>query len=100
MSLFRLLILTPERAVFSGGVESLDVPASDGRTGILANHAAMISGLSRGEVRARMPGGWVRSWSISEGFLQVLENEVVVLTSGAASLQPSPRESSRPSRSP
>ena len=43
---FTLSVLTPERAVFEGDVEYVQVPGSEGYLGVLAHHAALVTGLA------------------------------------------------------
>ena len=43
---FQLSILTPERSVFEGTVEYVEVPGTEGYMGVLANHAALVTGLA------------------------------------------------------
>jgi F-type H+-transporting ATPase subunit epsilon len=82
---FRLLILTPYGTAFSGGVEYLEVPASDGRMAVLADHASMIAILAAGEIRARIESGLQMAWLIEDGFVQVFQNEAAILTPRATS---------------
>jgi len=86
---FAMLILTPSGEVFSGEAEYLDVPASDGRMGILAGHATMVARLSAGELRASLPSG-DSAWNIEEGFLRVYDNEAAILTTVASLVRPAP----------
>ena len=54
---FDLSILTPERAVFEGEVEYVQVPGSEGYLGVLAGHAALVTELAAGTLTVREPGG-------------------------------------------
>ena len=55
--LFRLSILTPERAVFEGDVEYVQAPGTEGYFGVLADHAALVSALAPGTLTYRTPNG-------------------------------------------
>ena len=46
----QLDILTPERKLYSGEVEYVEMPGIDGYFGVLDNHAAMISALGTGKI--------------------------------------------------
>ena len=46
-------IVTQERTVFSGEVDSVNLPGSEGRMGILPNHTALLTTLDFGEVIVR-----------------------------------------------
>ncbi len=46
-------IVTQERTVFSGQVDAVNIPGSEGRMGILPNHTALLTTLGFGEVVIR-----------------------------------------------
>ena len=52
-----LEILSPERTLFSGEVESVTLPGTLGEFTVLRHHAPLISSLTAGEVRFRQKGG-------------------------------------------
>ena len=54
-----LEILSPERTLFSGEVESVTLPGTLGEFTVLRHHAPLISSLTAGEVRFRQKGGFV-----------------------------------------
>jgi F-type H+-transporting ATPase subunit epsilon len=76
---FQLSILTPERAVFEGQVEYVEVPGSEGYLGVLANHAALITALARGTLTIRKPGGAEEKIEVEGGFFEVGHNKATVL---------------------
>jgi F-type H+-transporting ATPase subunit epsilon len=76
---FDLSVLTPERAVFEGKVEYVQVPGSEGYLGVLAHHGALITGLAEGTLTARESGGGERTWQVSGGFFEVADNRATVL---------------------
>lgn len=76
---FDLAILTPERSVFEGRVEYVEVPGSEGSFGVLAHHAALVTPLGAGLLLARKPGGDEMSWRVSGGFFEVGEDRATVL---------------------
>ena len=73
-----LEIVTPERLAFSGPVDSVSVPGSEGELGILPHHAPLIATLGVGELRYRT-GGTEESFVIAGGFVQVRPDKVVVM---------------------
>jgi F-type H+-transporting ATPase subunit epsilon len=73
-----LEIVTPERLAYSGEVDAVVVPGSDGELGILPHHAPLVSTLGVGELRIRT-GGTQESFAIFGGFLQVRPDKVVVM---------------------
>jgi len=76
---FELAILTPERAVFEGKVEYVEVPGTEGYLGVLAHHAALVTALADGTLTVRKPGGDEVRWQVSGGFFQVAEDRATVL---------------------
>ncbi len=65
---FLLAILTPDRPVFEGEVEYVQVPGSEGYLGVLAHHAALVTALAPGTLTYRLPGGCSRTaWGSGEG---------------------------------
>jgi F-type H+-transporting ATPase subunit epsilon len=76
---FDLAILTPERSVFEGSAEYVQVPGSEGYLGVLANHAALVTALGEGTLTVRKPGGEEARWAVSGGFFEVSGNRATVL---------------------
>jgi F-type H+-transporting ATPase subunit epsilon len=76
---FDLSILTPERPVFEGKVEYVQVPGSEGYLGVLAHHAALVTELAAGTLTVRKPGGEDVRWQVSGGFFEVADNCATVL---------------------
>jgi F-type H+-transporting ATPase subunit epsilon len=76
---FKLSILTPEKPVFEGSVEYLQVPGTEGYLGVLAHHAALVTALAEGLLTVRKAGGAVEQWRVSGGFFEVSNNEATVL---------------------
>lgn len=77
-----LVILSPEKEIFSGEVRSVKVPGSGGQFEMLKNHAAIVSSLEAGEVRVIKADGEKMSLSIGGGFVEMLNNECALLISG------------------
>ena len=76
---FQLSILTPDRIVFEGEVEYVQVPGSQGYMGVLAHHAALVTVLAPGTLTARAAGGAEERWRVSGGFFEVGNNRATVL---------------------
>lgn len=74
---FELSIMTPERQFFSGQVEALTITGIDGKMTVLAGHAPMVASLEVGEISIKQDGVW-REAVNSEGFMEVLQDSVVV----------------------
>jgi F-type H+-transporting ATPase subunit epsilon len=78
----RLEVVTPEGQIFNEMVESVSVPAVIGSTGILYNHAPLMSALEIGVVKYTCEGA-VAKIAIGGGFMEVKDNEVMVLVKTA-----------------
>jgi F-type H+-transporting ATPase subunit epsilon len=78
-SLFKLSILTPERAVFEGDVQYVEAPGTEGYFGVLAHHAALITSLAQGTLTVRGAGGAEQRWEVDGGFFEVGGNRATVL---------------------
>ena len=77
-----LEIITPEKRAFTGDVDEVIVPGSEGEMGILPHHAPLISLLGQGVLRLKC-GGEQQEIAIFGGFLQVRPDRVVVLAETA-----------------
>ena len=74
-------VISPEAVLFEGETDSVVAPAYDGEVGILTGHAPMMTLLGKGTLRL---GGGGQRFSIEGGFLQVVDNQVRVVTDRAA----------------
>ena len=77
-----MLILSPEKEIFSGEIKSVKVPGTDGQFEMLDHHAAIVSSLKKGEVRVIKTNGEKLTFGVNGGFAECLNNEVAVLVSG------------------
>jgi F-type H+-transporting ATPase subunit epsilon len=76
---YTLSVLTPERPVFEKDVVSIVAPGSEGYLGILAHHAPLITALGPGKLTVTDPEGNVEIYAVSGGFLEVGNNEAILL---------------------
>ena len=79
---FELSILTPEKSVFEGQVEYVQVPGTEGYLGVLAHHAALVTALMPGTLTVRKAGGAEERWQVTGGFFEVSNNQATVLADG------------------
>ncbi|MDR0843026.1 MAG: F0F1 ATP synthase subunit epsilon [Acidobacteriota bacterium] len=77
-----LEIVTPDKAVYSGDVDSLVVPARTGYIGILPGHAPLLAELGIGEIEFTADGK-TEYVACSWGFVEVLPDRVVLLAQAA-----------------
>ena len=74
----QLEILTPEKTLFSGRIDSVTLPGVSGLFTVLPNHAPMISSLRAGGEIAYMQEEKRERVVIGGGFVEVRENHVTV----------------------
>jgi F-type H+-transporting ATPase subunit epsilon len=77
-----LEIVTPEKQLFSGSVDSVTVPSSTGYLGILPGHAPLLAELGIGDISYEI-GDRTEYMSCSWGFVEVLPDRVIVLAQTA-----------------
>ncbi|HPG09036.1 MAG TPA: ATP synthase F1 subunit epsilon [Saprospiraceae bacterium] len=77
-----LIVLTPQMEVFRGHIKSVKVPGTAGQFEVLAGHAPIVSSLQQGKVRIITESGEKKVFSILNGFIEVLNNEVSLLVQG------------------
>jgi F-type H+-transporting ATPase subunit epsilon len=83
--MLRVIVISPEASLYEGEASSVVAPAFDGEVGILTGHAPMMTLLGKGELVVSGGGaGDARRFAIEGGFLQVLNNEVRVVTEHGA----------------
>ena len=75
--MLNLKIISPEKIVFAGEVESVVVPGTAGEFEVLTGHAPIISSLEPGIVTYKIDGE-ATSLDIRGGFVEVLKNQVSV----------------------
>lgn len=82
MATVKLDIVTAEKLIYSGDVDIVIAPGSEGQLGILPHHAPLMTALDAGELIARK-GTEEYTLAISGGFLEVLPDRIIVLADSA-----------------
>jgi F-type H+-transporting ATPase subunit epsilon len=80
--MLKVSVISPEAVLFQGETDSIVAPAYDGEIGILTGHAPLMALLGEGLLRLGTGSG--TRFKISGGFMQVLNNDVRVVTEKAA----------------
>ena len=75
-------IVTQERTVFSSQVDSVNLPGTEGRMGILPDHSPLLTTLDFGEVVVRRDGQ-EEYFAIGGGFVEIQPDHVIVLADSA-----------------
>jgi F-type H+-transporting ATPase subunit epsilon len=84
MAKLRLEIVTPEAKKFSGDVDMVVLPGSEGELGILPMHVPLMTRLLPGEVRITQDGKQTEL-VVGMGFVEVSQTQVSILTDMAMS---------------
>ncbi len=79
----KVSVISPEKVLFEGSARSVSAPAFDGEMGILPMHAPLMTLLGKGMLRLETAEG-ERRFSVQGGFLQVVDDQVRVVTENAA----------------
>ena len=79
MSQLHLKIVTPEKLLFDEEVSQVNVSTEQGILGILPNHVNLMAKLEPGELVIKK-GGKVDTLAVGDGFLQVSNNILTVMT--------------------
>ncbi len=74
-----LEIITPEKKLFSGETELVQLPGTIGSFEILLNHAPIISTLTEGKIKVKEAGGSFAYFDIKGGVVEALNNNIIVL---------------------
>ncbi len=75
----KLEIITPEKTIYSGKVDLVQVPGKKGSFEVLEYHAPIISTLENGKIKI-LERGEEKYFNINGGIIEVKENEVIILT--------------------
>ena len=86
MASFHFELVSPERILFSGPVDQVDVPGSEGNFGVLAGHAPLIAMLRPG-VLTVMAGGEKTEILVLGGLAEANPDGLTVLADVAHSME-------------
>jgi F-type H+-transporting ATPase subunit epsilon len=80
---FKLQIITPGKVVFQENATSVSAPGTLGGFQVLCDHAPLISTIEIGELKVKDAKGNDLLYATSGGFVEVKDNNVVVLAETA-----------------
>jgi F-type H+-transporting ATPase subunit epsilon len=80
---FQLRVVTPTRAVVDQAVSEVTAPGTVGEFGVLPDHANFLSSLESGRLTYKDSRG-AHTLAIREGFAEVSDNVMTVLSEAAA----------------
>ena len=78
MATLHFELVSPEKLVFSGEVDQVDVPGAEGDFGVLANHAPFVTTLRPG-ILTVFSGGNAQKIVVLGGFAEVSAQGLTVL---------------------
>jgi F-type H+-transporting ATPase subunit epsilon len=91
MATFQFSLVSPEKLLFSGEVQQVDVPGSEGDFGVLAGHAPLVATLRPGILVMHREGGALRV-AVNGGFAEVSPTGLTVLADVAVPVDDVNRE--------
>ncbi|HZD90682.1 MAG TPA: F0F1 ATP synthase subunit epsilon [Pseudolabrys sp.] len=91
MANFHFELVSPEKLVFSGEVEQVDVPGAEGDFGVLAGHAPTVSTLRPGILTVHSDKG-EQKMVVLGGFAEVSTDGLTVLADMAETVEKMDRE--------
>ena len=86
MATFKFDLVSPERLLFSGDVEQVDVPGAEGDFGVLAGHAPFVSTLRPGILTVHAASG-EQKVVVLGGFAEVSAEGLTVLAEVAEKVE-------------
>jgi F-type H+-transporting ATPase subunit epsilon len=84
---FPVEVLTPEGEVFNDEVEMVSTRTAVGSIGILAHHTPILATLDPTELRLYKSESEVVSFAQAEGYLQMINNQALILVEEAHSAE-------------
>ena len=86
MPSFQFSLVSPEKLLFGGQVEQVDVPGLEGDFGVLSGHAPIVAALRPGIVTA-MAGTNREKYVVLGGLAEFAEEELTILAESASSFE-------------
>ena len=78
MAAFRFELVSPQKLLFTGDVEQVDVPGAEGDFGVLARHAPLVALLRPGILTVHAPEG-EQKFVVLGGFAEFSGEQLTVL---------------------
>jgi F-type H+-transporting ATPase subunit epsilon len=86
LSTFQLSLVSPEKLLFAGQVDQVDLPGIEGDFGVLAGHAPVVAMLRPGIVTA-IAGTVSERFVIFGGLAEFSQEELTILAESATSVE-------------
>jgi F-type H+-transporting ATPase subunit epsilon len=86
MATFHFDLVSPEKLAFSGEVDQVDIPGTEGDFGVLAGHAPLVAGIRPGIITV-FQGGTQQKIIVLGGVAEVSDKGLTVLAEVATTVQ-------------
>ena len=86
MPTFQVSLVSPEKLLFSGQVDQVDLPGAEGDFGVLAGHAPVVAMLRPGLVTA-IAGSIRDRFVVFGGLAEFSQDDLTILAGSAASVE-------------
>jgi F-type H+-transporting ATPase subunit epsilon len=86
MATFHFELVSPERLTFSGDVDQVDIPGTEGDFGVLAGHAPIVAGVRPG-ILTIITDGKKQKIIVLGGLAEMSENGLTVLANVATEIE-------------
>ena len=87
MASFNFELVSPEKMIFSGPVESVTVPSADGEMTVFAGHASVMAMLKPGIISVADGKGAARRVFVRGGFADISGTTVTILAEQALAIE-------------
>lgn len=84
---FQFELVSPERLLVSGQVESVIIPSAEGEMTVMANHAPVMTTIKPGVVTVRPASGVEERYVVFGGFADILPSGCTMLAESAVSVK-------------
>lgn len=74
----KLIIATPEKVIFEGETEFVNIPTFAGHISVLSHHVSLISAIKAGKIRIETKDG-DRFFTNENGVIEINENKASIL---------------------
>lgn len=75
-------LVSPERELFAGEVDKVDIPGTEGDLGVLPNHSPLMAAIRTGTIKVYVDGA-VTEYFVQGGFADVTPDGLTVLAEKA-----------------
>jgi F-type H+-transporting ATPase subunit epsilon len=86
MANFHFELVSPQKLLFSGDVQQVDIPGAEGEFGVLSSHAPMVTTLRPGILTVHAAGG-AQKIVVLGGFAEVSADGLTVLADVAEAVE-------------